>query len=615
MSNTPDIKYLNKDFTSFKSDLLEYAKAYFPSSYNDFSQASPGSMFIEMASYVGDVLSFYLDNQLQETFLQYAKQKNNLFTIAYMLGYRPKITSAALVNLDVYQTIPSKQIGGLFVPDFDYALIISPGMNVQSNVNGNINFYVPTKVDFTTSSSLDPTDVSVYNLAGTSAGSYLLKKTVQAVSGQTKTQTFSFGAAKRFQSITINDANIISIINVVDSSGNIWYEVPYLAQDYIDNPVKNTVANYPSLYQQSNQVPYILEKVKIDRRFTTRFKSNESMVLEFGSGINSVSDSSIIPNPSTTNLGVTTDPTTINTAFDPTNFVTTTTYGLAPYNTSLTVTYLVGGGSQYNVLSNQLTIPSGVTVSGFNTSFSNTIATNNLDAASGGGDGDSVEELRLNSLAAFMSQLRAVTQQDYLEKALSMPSKYGKISKAYVTKDDATFAEYQSRDLSNKDQLLVSLYVLALDVEGKLSTPSNALMTNLKTYLGEYRMLTDSVNIKHAYIINIGCDFDIITRPNFNPQDVIARCLLQAKQFFNTDNFQINEPIILNDLYILLDKVEGVQTVKDVRINNKSGGNYSQYAYDISAATMNKVIYPSLDPSVFEVKYLDTDIQGRVVTF
>jgi hypothetical protein len=615
MSNTPDIKYLNKDFTSFKSDLIEYAKAYFPTSYNDFSQASPGSMFIEMSSYVGDVLSFYLDNQLQETFLQYAKQKNNLFTIAYMLGYRPKITSAALVNLDVYQTIPAKTSGGLTIPDFDYALIIAPGMNVQSNVNGNINFYVPTKVDFTTSSSLDPTDVDVYNLAGTAAGSYLLKKTVQAVSGQTKTQTFSFGAAKRFQSITINDANIISIINVVDSSGNIWYEVPYLAQDYIDNPVKNTVANYPSLYQQVNQVPYILEKVKIDRRFTTRFKSNESMVIEFGSGINSVADSAIIPNPSTTNLGVTTGPTTINTAFDPTNFVTTTTYGLAPYNTSLTVTYLVGGGSQYNVLSNQLTIPSRITVSGFNTSFSNTIATNNTDAASGGGDGDSVEELRLNSLAAFMSQLRAVTQQDYLEKALSMPSKYGKISKAYVTKDDATFADYQTRDLANKDQLLVSLYVLALDVEGKLSTPSNALMTNLKTYLGEYRMLTDSVNIKHAYIINIGCDFDIITRPNFNPQDVIARCLIQAKDFFNIDNFQINEPIILNDLYILLDKVEGVQTVKDVRINNKSSGNYSQYAYDISAATMNKVIYPSLDPSVFEVKYLDTDIQGRVVTF
>jgi hypothetical protein len=615
MSNTPDIKYLNKDFTSFKSDLLEYAKAYFPTSYNDFSQASPGSMFIEMASYVGDVLSFYLDNQLQETFLQYAKQKNNLFTIAYMLGYRPKITSAALVNLDVYQTIPAKTSGGSTIPDFDYALIIAPGMNIQSNVNGNINFYVPTKVDFTTSSSLDPTDVSVYNLAGTAAGSYLLKKTVQAVSGQTKTQTFSFGAAKRFQSITINDANIISIINVVDSSGNIWYEVPYLAQDYIDNPVKNTVANYPSLYQQANQVPYILEKVKIDRRFTTRFKSNESMVIEFGSGINSVSDSAIIPNPSTVNLGVTTGPTTINTAFDPTNFVTTTTYGLAPYNTSLTVTYLVGGGSQYNVLSNQLTIPSRVVVSGFNTSFSNTIATNNPDAASGGGDGDSVEELRLNSLAAFMSQLRAVTQQDYLEKALSMPSKYGKISKAYVTKDDATFAEYQTRDLANKDQLLVSMYVLALDVEGKLSRPSNALMTNLKTYLAEYRMLTDSVNIKPAYIINIGCDFDIITRPNFNPQDVIARCLIQAKDFFNIDNFQINEPIILNDLYILLDKVEGVQTVKDVRISNKSGGNYSQYAYDISAATMNKVIYPSLDPSVFEVKYLDTDIQGRVVTF
>jgi hypothetical protein len=610
-----DIKYLNKDFYNFKTDLIEYAKAYFPTVYNDFSQASPGSMFIEMASYVGDVLSFYLDNQLQETFLQHAKQKNNLYTLAYMLGYRPKVTAAALVNLDVYQTVPAKTIGGFRYPDFDYALIVSPGMTVQSNANNNISFYIPNKIDFNTSSSLDPTDISVYDLSGGSPNSYLLKKTVQAISGQLKTNDFTFGSAQRFQKIEINDTNVISVINIVDSSGNTWYEVPYLAQDYIDNPVKNTASNYPSLYQNANQVPYILEKVKVQRRFTTRFKSTNELVIEFGPGINTVADSSIIPNPSIVGLGLTSGPTTINTAYDPTNFVTSKTYGLAPYNTTLTVNYLVGGGSQYNVLSNELTKPSNISVTGIYPSQANTIVTNNVEPATGGGDGDTIDELRMNSMAEFMSQLRAVTQQDYLVRALAMPSKYGKISKAYITKDDAVFSNYYAGDYSNKDQVLVSLYVLGLDNNGNLGTPSNALLQNLQTYLSDYRMLTDAVNIKKAYIINIGCNFDIISRPNYNGQDVVARCLVELKKFFSVDNWQINEPIVLTDIYTLLDTIDGVQTVKSVQITNKSGGNYSAYSYDISGATLNNILYPSLDPSIFEIKYLNSDIQGRVVSF
>ena len=149
MANQVDIKYLNKDFASLKADLIEYARAYYPTAYNDFTQASPGSMFIDMASYVGDVLSFYLDNQLQETFLQYAKQKGNLFTLAYMLGYRPKITSAAIVNLDVYQQLPAVSLGGSNVaPDFTYAMTIEQGMQVKSNVNSSVIFYTPQKVNF-----------------------------------------------------------------------------------------------------------------------------------------------------------------------------------------------------------------------------------------------------------------------------------------------------------------------------------------------------------------------------------------------------------------------------------------------------------------------------------
>ncbi len=617
MATKPDIKYLNKDFDTFKSDLIEYAKSYFPTSYNDFSQASPGSMFINMASYVGDVLSYYLDNQIQETFLQYSKQKNNLFALAQTLGYRPKVTSAAIVDLEVFQVVPSIRRFGLLNPDFDYALTIAPGMVVTSNLNSSTTFYVSQKVDFRTSSSMDDTNVTVYQTNGIGEPiSYLLKKKTTAISGVVKTQSFTFGSAQRFASVTINDTDIISIISAQDSSGNDWYEVPYLAQNYIYNPVANIAANYPDLQQDANQVPYILEKVKVDRRFTSRFTSNESLVIEFGSGINSIADSVIIPNPANVGIGLTSGSDTINTAFDPTNFVTTTTYGLAPSNTTITFTYLVGGGAKSNVLANELTVVSNVNAVGINTSQISTVATNNPTAAEGGGDGDNIDELRNNIANEFLSQDRAVTQNDYLSKVLSMPSKYGKVSKAYVTKDDATFSNYTKADPSNKDQALVTMYLLSLDTNGHMAIPTQALFKNIQTYLSEYRMMTDAINLKSGYIINIGCNFDITIRPNFIGQDVIARCITELKNYFNISNWQINEPIILNDIYVLLDKIEGVQTVRDITITNINNVNagYSKYVYDIAGATIQDIIYPSLDPCIFEVKFPDIDIQGRVVS-
>lgn len=617
MANEVDIKYLNKDFNTFKADLIEYAKAYFPSAYTDFSQASPGTIFIDMASYVGDVLSFYLDNQIQETFVQYAKQKNNLYALAYTLGYKPKVTSAAIANLEVYQVVPSKTINGLKYPDFDYALVIKEGMTVQSNADPGINFYIPSKVDFRMSSSLDDTIINIYQVDFEGAPtSYILTKNTTAISGKEKTETFTFGRAQRFSTITINDTDIIAVTDITDSNGNRWYEVPYLAQDYLYVPVANTAQNYPDLYQYYNQVPYVLEKMNVDRRFTTRFTSNESMIIEFGAGVNTVSDNFIVPNPASVGVGLTSGSTSFNTAYDPTNFLTTNTYGIAPSNTTLTVKYLTGGGSSYNVNSNELTIPTAFEVVGDRTDFSNTIACNNPDPAAGGGDGDTVEELRLNIQNEFSSQMRAVTQQDYLVKALGMPAKYGKVSKCYVSKDEATFVNY-SIDFSGKDTSLLSMYVLGLDSNGNLAFPTPALLRNLQTYLSEYRMMTDSINLKSGFIINIGCDFDIVVRPNYNSQDVIARCIIELKDFFNISNWQINEPIIISDIYTLLDLVEGVQTVRSVKINNKYGAEngYSPYSYDIPGATVNGIIYPSLDPSIFEVKYPDSDIEGRVVSF
>jgi hypothetical protein len=576
-------------------------------------------MFIEMASYVGDVLSFYLDNQVQENFLEYAKQTNNLFTLAYMMGYRPKVTSAAITTLDVYQQIPAS--GSSYAPNFNYAMIIEEGMQVRSNINSTNFFYCPNRVDFNLSSSIDPTDISVYTTVGGNPNTYLLKKSTQALSGQVKTTTINFGAAERFPIRTIQDSNIIEILSVYDSNGNRWYEVPYLAQDFILNPVTNTAQNYPQLYQEANEVPYILSRLPVPYRFVSRFTTNQTLELEFGAGINAVSGS--VPNPFNVGIGTVNGINLLNTAYDPTNFVTNNSYGIAPSNTTLTVTYLVGGGAGANVNTNELTQVVSSTITFPNTTnpviqaqIQGTLATNNAVQAVGGGDGDSPNNIRLNTLAKFPSQMRAVTQQDYLGTVLGMPPKFGQVAKAYVTKDSAIFAQYLANEPGERDPLATSIYLLSYNTDGSFTTPGPSLLQNIQTYLGDYRMLTDTIILKPAYIINIQVNFNVILRPNYTSRGVLASCLTLLKGYFSRDLWQINQPIILSEIYTLLDQVAGVQTVQRVTINNISGtsSGYSQYSYDISAASLNGTIYPSLDPSIFEVKYPDIDIQGRVVT-
>jgi hypothetical protein len=624
-TNTKDIKYLNKDYTTFKEALVEYARAYFPSSYNDFSSASPGTMFIEMASYVGDVMSFYLDNQIQETFLQYAKQKENLYTLAYMLGYRPKVTSASAVNLEIFQTIPASGSTGNKVPDFRYALMLDEGMQVASSINANVNFYLPEKVDFSVSSSNDITEISVYSVAGDDPASYLLKKTTPAISGLIKQASLTFGTPVKFSTSTVADTNIIEIIDVYDADGNRWYEVPYLAQDTIMLDAQNNIAASPDFGSQKVHVPYLLELLKVPRRFTTRFKGDGTLEIQFGSGINTEADENLLPDTYNVGLGTVDSVSKMGVAYDPTNFTTTETYGLAPSNTTLTVRYLVGGGATSNVPSNELnTIVSygysfyGGQVDGtLGASTLQSLAVNNPTAAVGGGDGDTIEQIRLNTLHQFPSQMRAVTQQDYLAMINSMPGKFGQVAKAYITNDTQTYKGQTTSSETYQDPLATTAYILAYDADKRLMVPPTALMHNLKAYVSQYRMLTDSITLKSAYIINIGVNFDITIRPDYASREVLANCLSTLIAYFDIDKWQINQPILLSEIYTNIDRVPGVQTVRKVTIVNKAGINqgYSAYGYDIAGGTLNNVIYPSLDPSIFEVKYPNTDIVGRVVTF
>jgi hypothetical protein len=614
-----DIKYINKDFGELRAALIEFTKTYFPTTYNDFTPASPGMMFMEMSAYVGDVMSFYLDNQIQENFIQFTRQQNNLYTLAYMLGYRPKVTGASTVDIDFYQQVPSLLVGSTYSPDYSYALQIAENTSVAANTVGSSNFLVQDPIDFAFSSSADPTQVTIYSINGDIPEFYLLKKTRKAISANTQNKQFTFGAPERFQTVEINDSNIIQVLDITDSDGNIWYEVPYLAQEMIYDTIKNSNPNDPNTYTDQGEVPYLLQLRKAPRRFVSRFTTPTTLQLQFGAGTNTQNnDEEILPNTDNVGLGLPYKRSLLTTAFAPANFLYTDTYGISPSNTTLTVRYLTGGGVQSNVSANSLTgIATTQNIKFQNNNLDpvlaqtvfNSVAVNNSVAASGGQDGDTNDEIRFNSLATFATQQRSVTQDDYLVRSLSLPSEYGSIAKAYIE------PEKIANILPGQTPSVLDLYVLAFDNNKKLKTASNALKTNLSTYLSQYRIINDSIKIKNAFIINIGVEFDLIVLPNYNNNEVIFRGITALKDYFDINKWQINEPIMLKDLYILLDKIDGVQTVKTVNIVNKVGTNlgYSQYAYDLSGATQNGVVYPSLDPMIFEVKYPDTDIVGRVV--
>ena len=617
-----DIRYTDRDFNSIREQLIQYSKTYFPDTYNDFTETSTGMLFIEMAAYVGDVMSLYLDNQVQETYIQKARQNQNLYALAYSLGYTPKVTTAASTIIDYFQQVPAILDNGVYVPDYNYALLIPENTQITSTQNSSIQFLTEDVVDFSASSSLDPTVVSVYQTFNGNPTYYLLKKSRKAISATINTIDFTFSNAKKFDTVNINDNQIIGILDCFDTNGNQWYEVPNLAQENVYNSIRNTNTNDPNFISDP-EVPYLLELKQVQRRFAARFIDSGSLQMQFGAGSTRSNTEEIIPNPDNVGLGLPFEKTKLTTAFSPVNFVFTNTYGIAPYNTTLTVRYLTGGGQAANVEAGSLTAIDTTNVSFVNqpivttpavtttlaNAIFNSLATNNPLAADGGNDGDSVEEVRQNALGNFQNQLRTVTAQDYLVRTLSMPSNLGVIAKAHT--QPCKIGDYQSGELPS----VLDLYILSYDENKNLRIASDTLKRNLQTYLSEYRMINDSINIKNAYIINIQVSFEIVVNPNFNSNETLTLAITALQDYFNIDNWQVNEPIILQNIYILISKVPGVQIVKNIVISNLTGESlgYSDFAYDTVAATINEVVYPSIDPMIFEVKYPNQDILGKVV--
>ena len=592
-SDNKSVNYVGKDFSALKQNLIEFTKTYFPDTYSDFNESSPGMVFIEQAAAIGDVLSFYQDTQLKESMLAHVTERKNVIALAQSMGYKPKISSPAVTTLTVYQLCPSvfKSDGGSrFEVDERFCLKVKDGLEVKSNSNSNIVFRTVDGVDFANSGSRE-VDVHTRDTNGNPLW-YLLTKKVKAISANEVSTGITFGSNETdYPTFTINDENIIEISSVTEDNGTKWYEVPYLAQESIFVEQSNTNGE---LEEYSNTVPYILEVQKVPKRFSVKVNSDNTLDLQFGSGDVTMPDEQILPNTKNIGLGLANSVSRLNQGIDPSNFLKTNTFGIAPAGKSLTVKYLTGGGVESNINTGDLTriskiefeedllsIPDNL-LNSYNET-KNSVAVENLEPAIGGRGSESIEEIRQNALATFGSQNRAVTRQDYIVRALSMPERYGSVAKVYVSPDGEmdnnspasilanpqNIAEFTNlidglKNSSKQDiqkelvkyltqkktsigeinnPFAINMYVLGYNVDKKLTNLNKAVKQNLKTYLGEYRMMTDAVNIIDGFVVNIGVDFEIVVYSNYNKREVITSCLTELQDYFNTDNWTFNNQL------------------------------------------------------------------------
>lgn len=628
-----DVRYLNRDFDSLKDAIINFSKVYYPETYNDFSPSSTGMIWMEMASYVGDVLSYYTDVQFKESLIQYAEERKNVVSLASALGYHVKPTKPAIVILDLFIVVPAIEITdssdenyGEILPDWNFAPVVDAGMVVGSQSRPEIKFRTLEPVDFGSDSVSDPMDVKIYEIEDTTKApkSFLLKKQVRAVAGTVKTETYDFNDPEKYAQILLPENDVIDVIDVTDAEGNKWYEVPYLAQETVFEEFKNTMLLDPVYATEENiqNARYMISLKRVPYRFTRRTLSDNRTVIQFGGGISKNPNELLVPNPKNVGNPTISSIDQLELPIDPSNFLITNSYGQVPYDTTLYITYAYGGGVESNVPNDDLndiidvsfSLSEGAIVSEDQIlkieSVKNSLAVTNSVPATGGGPSESIEEIRQNAMSFFMAQNRAVTAEDYIVRAYSMPEKYGSISKVHVSQDSVT-----NRDQFEENPLAINMYVLGYNQNKQLVPLAPAVKRNLKTYLSQYRMMTDAINIKDGYIVNIGIYFEIIVFNNYNNNEVLLKALNTMREMFSVDNVQFSQPIIKSQVMAELDKIPGVQNVAKLEFENlyDTDQGYAGNIYDLQSAERDGIIYPSLDPSIFEVRFPDKDIRGRAL--
>ena len=590
------INYTSRDFEAIKSDLVNYVKRYYPSTFKDFNEASFGSMMLDLVAYVGDQLSFYVDYQANESFLDTAIEYKNVAKIARQMGYKFPGSSASQGVCSFYIIIPASPTS--LGPDLNYVPILSRGSTFSSG--GGAVYTLEDSVDFSNPNSLitvatvDP-DTGVPSF-------YAIKATGKVKSGTLSATRISVGDYQRFRRIQIPFDNITEIVTVVDAQGNEYFEVDYLSQD--------TVFTQESNYESDKDVvPYIMKVKPVPRRFVTEFDAAGNCFLQFGYGSAENVTKDLIVDPADVVMNMNGRNYVTDKTFDPSNLIESDKFGLSPTDTTLTISYRENPAGSVNA-----SIGSISQVIGGNLNFSNesslssakassvksSLEVENEEAIIGDTSVLTTEDIRQRAFSSYASQGRAVTRDDYVSICYRMPKKFGSIKRVNILQDSDTF----KRNLN--------LYILGESPQQKLMVTNRTLKDNLSIWLNKYRMMNDTVDILDGTIINYGIEFEILADKNINRYTVLQSCVRRLQEVTEvTNNF--GEPITVTNIYQNLNKVDGVIDTHDVKIVNKAGGIYSEISYDMDANISNDgrmVMIP--ENAVAEILAPSNDIKGVV---
>lgn len=599
-------KYTARDFNNLRSQLVSYARQYFPNSIQDFSESGLGGLFVDLAAYVGDNMSFYLDHQFAESFSDSAVETKNIERHLKKSNVKIVGASPAIVPISFYVQVPAININSTVQPLQSALPIIQAGTKVSAD-NGT-QFILVEDIDFTAIDS-DGKLLAQQRIGQTDASgnlqTFVLIATGDCISGEEATDTFTINSSfVPFRKLTLTNANVSQIISVNDSFGNVYYEVSSLTDDVVYLNVQNTRDDF-------GVVSEALKIVPAPYRFTSDVDlSSRKTILTFGGGSAETLEDDIIPDPTQFAINFSNRRTLSRTALNPNKMLSSKTLGVATVNTELTITYRFGGGLTHNVGINEIrTIdtlrmifpgnPTQIVASQVRRSVEIT----NNSKAEGGEDAPTVDELRELIPTANAAQERIVSRQDILARVFTMPSNFGRVFRATT--------HTNSNNLSS-----TQLFILSRDADGYLTLSPDSLKLNLVKYLNPYRMINDIIDILDGQIINIQVKFDVVIDPTLNKTSVLQQVLLRLKTFFKIQNFYMDQPIILSEVRNNIMSTKGVISINMLSINgisnNNNGLTYSDIVFDTNSNTIKDIIYPPIG-GIFELKYPDVDIIGRSI--
>lgn len=596
-------RYLNKDFDALRNDLLDYARTYFPNRINDFSEASLGGLLLDMAAYVGDVQSYYLDHQFQETFPDTATETNNIERHLKNAGVKISGAAPATVTVTFYIKVPTIDSQGTI--DITALPIIKQNTVVRAN-NG-VEFILTEDLDFSSKYPNGKYKANV-RIGATNANNipqyFIFTLDGVCISGKTATQSVSVGTFTPYKKITLNNPDVTEVIKVVDGQGNVYYEVENLTQDTVYKRVTNIASDF-------NLVPENMVPIPAPYRFVkeTSIQTRQT-TLTFGGGNASTINDDVIPDPSEFALPLYGKQTFSRFEINPNNLLKTTTFGVMAENTTLEIYYRYGGGLNNNVEAQ--TINTVVSLNIFFPKFPtintaayvrNSIDITNINRASGGESAPSVNVLK-DKIPVFRSmQNRIVTKEDLLARVYSLPSNFGRVYRAGIKTNP-------------NNPLATQLYVISRNTSNQLIVSPDSLKKNLVTYLNQYRMISDAIDILDARVINLKITFSVVIDPSENRELVLRNCLINVKQYFDIKNFDIDQPLIISDVQNIIYNSKGVISLVSLNITNINGTvdnrGYSDQVYDLTANTYRGIIFGP-PGSIFEVRYKDYDIVGTAV--